>query len=61
MGAVGVVKMEKWEFTYIAVLFIGLLIGWKINPYVGVALVWAVIVICEVYSGKETKKSARKG
>lgn len=52
--------MELWELTYILVAFAGLAIGWQVSIYLGLAFIWVLIILLELYDAKKSK-SREKG
>jgi len=50
MAVLGVMKMEIWQAIYILIVFAGLLVGWQVDPYLAVGLIWGLIILFEVLS-----------
>lgn len=50
-------KIEPWQAIYIVGVFIGLLIGWYLDPYLGAAFIWILVIVVEVLHTKRKKPS----
>ncbi len=48
-------KIEPWQAIYIVGVFIGLLIGWYLDPYLGAAFIWILVIAVEVLHTKREK------
>ncbi len=53
-------RIESWQITYIIGVFIGLLIGWYLNPYLGAAFIWAMIITVEVLHAWREKSPKKR-
>ncbi|MDI6820505.1 MAG: hypothetical protein QMC89_06355 [Candidatus Hodarchaeaceae archaeon] len=49
--------LEPWQIMHITIALVGLLIGWRFNPWFGVVFIWAIVIAVEAFSSK--KKGSR--
>ena len=42
-------KIESWQIAYLVAVLAGLLIGWKINPYLAVGFIWMIVILFEIF------------
>jgi len=48
--------VESWQIIHIAGVFLGLLIGWMFNPWLGTAFIWAFVIAVEALSFWEQRR-----
>ena len=46
--------LESWQILDVLGVFAGLVIGWRFDPWLGVAFIWAFIIAGEVLHSKRT-------
>jgi hypothetical protein len=49
-------KFEYWQITYVLAVFIGLLIGWILNPWFGAAFIWIFVIAAETLGFQKKKR-----
>jgi cytochrome b subunit of formate dehydrogenase len=41
--------LQSWQIMYILGVIIGLLMGWRLHPWLGTAFIWVFIITFEVF------------
>ena len=50
--------LESWQITYIVGVFLGLLVGWGFNPWLGTAFILLFVIVVEILSFNKQRRSA---
>jgi len=54
--------METWKLAFISITMCSLLVGWLFNnAFIGLALIWAGMILYEVLSLKKPKTADNSG
>jgi hypothetical protein len=48
--------MESWQVIYLAVIFAGLVIGWRFGPLIGFAIIVTALPLSEVLQFRKSSK-----
>lgn len=48
--------IESWQIIHIIGAFLGLLVGWRLNAWLGTAFILAFVIAVEVFSWKKKVK-----
>jgi len=50
---------ESWQIIHVLVVFLGLLVGWRFNPWLGTAFILVSIVTIEALSFNKKKRTEK--
>jgi presenilin-like A22 family membrane protease len=52
-------EIESWQIVHIIGVFLGLLIGWRFGPWLGVAFILAFVIAVEVFDFERQRKTKK--
>ncbi|MCS7131194.1 MAG: hypothetical protein NZ934_00460 [Hadesarchaea archaeon] len=51
--------LEPWQVVYILIALVGLLIGWLLDPRLGIVFIWTLVIALEVLNYRKSRKVAK--
>jgi len=51
--------VESWQIIHIVGVFLGLLVGWRFNPWLGTAFILIFVTVVETLSFNKQRKTGK--